>query len=165
MTIKSFILAGVGASLLSGVVVAQDKSGVGYGGAYVQLKPIMTPVIGPGGKVGFEAVTIRLILDAGEKERGGCFSAPMVHEKFVMHFFKNKPTMADLVPPRRDVLAKQLLEVAIAATDKGYYSDVKIIDPAQLQLEAKKSTEKGKAAATPAEQLENKSKTLTSQCQ
>jgi hypothetical protein len=152
------------AALLSGPAVAQEKSGVGYGGAYVQLKPIMAPVIGPRGVMQYEAVTIRLILDVGEKERGGCFSAPMVHEKIVLHLYKNPLTMADLVGQRRDVLAKSLLAVAIAATDKGYYSDVKIIDPAQLELEAKKATEKGKGAATPAEQLENKSKTLTSQC-
>jgi|GEM_PF-3542878 len=165
MTRISFIPMLVSAVVLASSALAQDKSGVGYGGAYVQLKPIMTPVVGPGGQVTFEALTIRLILDAGERERGGCFSVPMVHEKIVMHLYKNKPTMADLVGQRSEVLAKQLLEVAIAATDKGYYSDVKIIDQGQLQLEAKKSTEKGKAASTPAEQLENKSKTLTSQCQ
>lgn len=143
-----------------------DDAPVGYGGAYVQLKPLMVPTRDPDGRVSFEVVTVRLILDAGERERVACFSAPIVHEKLLMYLYDAKLTKADLVGQRREVLAKKMLDVAIGATAKGFYSAVQIIDPGGLELQAKKAAGgKSAAAATPAEQLENKSKTLTNQCQ
>lgn len=154
---------------MSGVAAhaEEEKSAaVGYGGAYVQLKPLMAPVWAADGSVTYEAVTLRLVLDVGERERFACFSAPIVHEKILMYFYSNKLTAADLVAKRKEVLEKTLLDVAIGATAKNYYSAVKIIDQGQLQLEAKVAASgKAKAAGTPEEQMENKSKTMTNQCQ
>jgi hypothetical protein len=156
--------------LVAGAALAAEEEApagaVGYGGAYVQLKPLMIPTRGPTGAISYEALTVRLVLDAGERERVACFSAPIVHEKFLLYLHSANLTPADLVGKRKDVLAKKLLEVAIASTAKNYYSDVKIIDQGQLQLEAKiAASGKPKAAGTPEEQLENKSKTMTNQCQ
>ncbi|MBL8645058.1 MAG: hypothetical protein JNK21_14075 [Rhodospirillaceae bacterium] len=160
--------------LIAPAFAAEEKgaSGVGYGGAYVQLKPLMVPTRSPTGEINYEPVTIRLVLDAGDRERVACFSVPIVHEKLLIYFNGANLTPADFVGQRRDVLAKKLLEVALASTAKNYYSDVKIIDQSQLQLEAKlsagvkpKASSSGKPEATPEEQLENKSKTMTNQCQ
>lgn len=146
---------------------AEEKAdAVGYGGAYVQLKPLMIPVVASNGAVSYDAMTLRLVLDAGERERVACFSAPIVHEKILMYLYGAKVSPADLVGKRKEVLEKALLDVAIASTAKNYYSAVKIVDQAQLQLEAKVAASgKAKAAATPEEQMENKSKTMTNQCQ
>lgn len=147
---------------------AQEKAGIGYGGAYVQLKPIMAPVRGPDGRTRFDVLTLRLVLDVGDRERWACFSSPIVHEKILLYLYGAGLTTPDLIGTRRDILAKKLLEVAIAATAKGYYSQVEIVDQAKLEMEMKIASSKGKkaaAAATPQEQLENKSKTMTSQCQ
>jgi len=69
-------------------------------------------------------------------------------------------TTLDLIGKRRDLLAKNLLEVAIAATAKGYYSEVEIVDQGNLEMEMKVAATKAKktsATTTPQEQLENKS--------
>jgi hypothetical protein len=147
---------------------AQEKAGIGYGGAYVQLKPIMAPVRGPDGRTRFDVLTLRLVLDVGDRERPACFSAPIVHEKILLYLYSAGLTTPDLIGKRRDLLAKKLLEVAIAATAKGYYSEVEIVDQGKLEMEMKVAATKAKnssGAATPQEQLENKSKTMTSQCQ
>lgn len=145
---------------------AQEKAGVGYGGAYVQLKPIMAPVRGTDGRAHFDVLTLRLVLDVGERERPACFSAPIVHEKILLYLYGAGLTAPDLIGTRKDILAKKLLDVAIGATAKGYYSAVVIVEQSQLELEMKLAAgKKAKAAATPQEQLENKSKTMTSQCQ
>ncbi len=155
--------------LFAGTASAETKpeaGAVGYGGAYVQLKPLMVPTWASNGAVTYEAVTLRLVLDAGERERVACFSAPIVHEKMLMYFYNAKLSAADFVGKRKDVLEKTLLDLAISSTAKNYYSAVKIVDQGQLQLEAKiASSGKPKAAGTPEEQMENKSKTMTNQCQ
>jgi hypothetical protein len=155
-----------GAVSVQAAETKSDATAVGYGGAYVQLKPLMVPTWASNGAVTYEAVTLRLVLDAGERERVACFSAPIVHEKFLMYFYNAKLTTADFIGKRKDVLEKTLLDVAINSTAKNYYSAVKIVDQSQLQLEAKiAASGKPKAAGTPEEQMENKSKTMTNQCQ
>jgi hypothetical protein len=147
---------------------AQEKDGVGYGGAHVQLKPLMVPIRFPGGQIRFEALIVRLTLDVGARERPACFSIPIVHEKLLLYLYGAGLTQADTIGPRRGVLTNKILEVAIASTAKGYYSAAEIVDQSTLELEMKQANVKkdsSSGASTPKEQLENKSKTLTIQCQ
>jgi len=167
---SALVLVLVSAVLFAAPLHAEEKGakgGVGYGGAYVQLKPIMAPVRGTDGQIRCEVMTLRVILDVGERERPGCFSVPLVHERILMYLNTAGLTAADLAGKRLELLSKKLLEIAIATTAKGYYSEVQIVDQAQLQLEMKLAADnkKPKAASDPKEQYENKSKTLTSQCQ
>ena len=127
----------VGALLASTVVVksapAAEEKPVGYGGAMVQLAPFMAPYRS-GNRVLYHVVTLRLILDVGLNERPACFMAPVVHEKFLMYFYKNMLTPADVIGQRRDVTEKALLDLATATTDRGFYSGVKVVDEASPPL-------------------------------
>lgn len=107
---------------------------IGYGGPRVELQPFLVPTRTPDGRMMNEVLTVRLVLDAGEKQRQGCFMAPIVHERFLMYLYKANLTSADFVGQRRDVLMKNLLEVAIKATTKGYYSGVEAVDDSSPPL-------------------------------
>ncbi len=134
---RSKWLAGV--ALVIGVVAlalplhAQEKKPavrkpIGYGGPRVELQPFLVPVRAVDGTSRFEVLTVRLVLDVGEKQRQGCFTAPMVHEKFLIYLYKANLTPEDFMGKRRDLLMKGLLEVAIKSTMKGYYSAVEAVD-------------------------------------
>lgn len=103
------------------------EEGVGYGGSRIQLHPLMIPARGKDGKVVFEVLTLRVVLDVGEKERPGCFAIPIVHEHFLRYLYKANLTHADLIGARIQVLEKTLLDEAIKVTDKGYYSAVEVV--------------------------------------
>jgi hypothetical protein len=134
-------------------VRAADEEPIGYGGAKVQLNPIMAPYR-VGNSVRYQVVTVRLILDVGVNERPACFMVPIVHEKFVLHFYKTMPTPADFVGQRKDVLQQTLLDIATATTDRGYYSGIEVVDDSMLAPRDEK-------AGAP---LDPKSQTLSTQC-
>jgi hypothetical protein len=106
---------------------AQAEGPIGYGGAMVQLNPMMSPYRTPSG-IRYQVVTLRLVLDVGVNERPACFMAPVVHEKIMFYLYKTMPQPADLVGQRRDVLEKALLDLATATTDRGFYSAVRVVD-------------------------------------
>ena len=101
---------------------------IGYGGPRVELQPFLVPARAADGSSRYEVLTVRLVLDAGEKQRQGCFAAPMVHEQFLIYLYKANLTPEDFTGKRRDVLMKSLLDVAIKSTMKGYYSGVEAVD-------------------------------------
>ena len=123
------------------------EGGVGYGGAKVQMHPIMVPTRNFAGQVRFEVLTVRLVLDAGPKERPACFSVPIVHEKMLMYLYRAKLVPGDLIGQHRKVLAKALLDVAIKSTAKGFYSAVELVEETSQVSE-----------------LEPKSQTIINQC-
>jgi hypothetical protein len=133
-------------------VAAEEAAPVGYGGAKVQMQPLMAPYRTSGG-VRYEPVTVRLTLDAGPKERPACFSIPIVHDRMVRFLHRANLTAADLAGQRREVLAQRLFEVALKATGKGFYSAAEIVD-----IEPRPDDPK---AAPP---MDNKSMTLSAQC-
>jgi hypothetical protein len=159
------IICAIAFAVLGGPASAEDDEAepVGYGGAKVQMQNFMVPARLPNGSVRFEVLTVRLVLDAGSRERAACFSVPIVHEKMLMYLYDAKLTPTDFVGTRKDILAKRLLEVAINATAKGYYSAVEVVDESTLALESKLAMTP-KASADAKDLLDNKSKTLTSQC-
>lgn len=129
------------------------ENAIGYGGAKVQLQPFMVPYKSGSG-IQYQVVTLRLVLDVGLMERAGCFMAPIVHEKLLLCLHKLKPTPADFVGQRKEVMQKEMLDVAIAATDRGIYSAVEVVDEAMLQVKDEKT----------GTHMDPKSTTLTSQC-
>ena len=124
---------------------AEEKP-VGYGGAMVQLAPMMSPYR-IGNQVRYQVVTLRLILDVGLNERPACFMVPVFHEKILLYLYKNMPAPADFVGQRRDVMEKALLDLATATTDRGFYSGVKVVDE-----------------SSPSLMTDPKSQTLSTQC-
>lgn len=119
---------------------------IGYGGAKVQLNPIMSPYRTPSG-IRYQVITVRLVLDVGVNERPACFMAPVVHEKILFYLYKNMPSPADLRGQRRDVFLKEMLDLATATTDRGFYAGVELVGDTEDQS-----------------MMDPKSKTLTSQC-
>ena len=126
---------------------AEAEGAIGYGGARVQLSPMMAPYRTPSG-VTYQVVTLRLVLDVGINERPACFMAPIVHEKILMYLNKAQLQPADLVGQRKEVFEKTLLNIATATTDRGYYSGVELVDD----------------ASKPLTELDTKSQTLSAQC-
>lgn len=139
------------ATFLASAAVAQKgaapEEAVGYGGARVQMQPMMVPVRNSSGQVRFEVLTVRLVLDSGPRERPACFSVPIVHEKMLIYLHNAKLVPGDLIGQRREVLATTLLGVAAKATAKGFYSAVELV--------------KGTTQVT---ELDPKSQTLSNQC-
>jgi len=125
------------AALLASTVAVKSAPAadepVGYGGAMVQLAPLMAPYRS-GNRVLYHVVTLRLILDVGVNERPACFMVPVVHEKFLLYFYKNMLSPADVVGQRRDVTEKALLDLATATTARGFYSGVKVVDESSPPL-------------------------------
>ncbi len=132
--------------------MAAESEPVGYGGAKIQLSPIMAPYRTSTG-VRYQVVTVRLVLDVGVNERPACFMIPVVHEKFLLYFTKALLGPADLAGQRKDVVAKTLLDLATATTDRGFYSGVEIVDDSMLARGDDKATT-----------LDPKSQTLSVQC-
>ncbi len=184
------------AAILAGVLLAASPTApvfaahsadepIGYGGAKVRLAPFMAPYRTPSG-VRYQVITLQLILDAGLNEKPACFMAPIIHEKFWMYLNSALLQPADLVGQRKEVLEKKLLDIAVATTDRGYYSGVQIVDESSLmvrdaepspigkdgQPEQKKPTTEGSKPLDPTVKMTNadpmaldpKSKTLSSQC-
>ena len=149
--IRLIALAAISAGLAVPAAAQKGKDvpegAVGYGGAKVQMHPIMVPTRNSAGQVRFEVLTVRLVLDAGPKERPACFSVPIVQEKMLMYLYRAKLVPGDLIGQRREVLAKALLDVAIKSTAKGFYSGVELVEGTSQVAE-----------------LDPKSQTLSNQC-
>ena len=94
----------------------KEAAPVGYGGAKVQLQPIMTPYHTAGAGVRYEVLTLRVVIDTGPKERPACFAIPLIHDRIVAYLYGANLTAADFIGQRREVLAKNLFDVAINTT-------------------------------------------------
>jgi hypothetical protein len=104
------------------------EGGVGYGGARVQMQPLMVPIRSTSGQVRFEVLTVRISIAPGSRERPACFSVPIVHEKMLMYLYGANLKPGDLIGQRREVLANALLDLATKSTAKGYYSKVEFVE-------------------------------------
>lgn len=142
MNIRALILPLLCVALLWGAVpsFAAEENPVGYGGAKVQLMPLMVPYRVAGSPVRYNVVSVRLVLDVGLMERPACFMIPVIHEKFLLYFYKNMPPPEDFQGQRRDVMMEHLLEVATAATTRGMYSGVEFVDETSPPLDPKSQT-------------------------
>ena len=114
---------------VTGAVAAEER--VGYSNVRIQLMPLMAPYRTSRG-IQYEVVTLRVVLAPGETERAACFMIPMIHEKFLYHLYNAKLSEADFVGQRREVMEKNLLNVAVAATDKSFYTAVEMLDDSRL---------------------------------
>lgn len=123
-----------------GPAFAAADEPVGYGGAKVQLMPLMVPYRVPGAGVRYNVVSVRLVLDVGLNERPACFMAPVIHEKFLLYFYKTMPPPEDFAGQRLDVMKEALLKVAIDATTRGMYSAVEFVDETSPPLDPKSLT-------------------------
>ncbi|MGE4064575.1 MAG: hypothetical protein AB7E79_14510 [Rhodospirillaceae bacterium] len=141
---------------------AAPEGPVGYGGAKIQMMPMMAPY-----KVGketrYQVLSLRLVLAPNpETERPACFMVPILHEKILLYLHKAKLTQADFSGQRLDVLREKLLEVAIANSDKSYFTDVEFLDDQSMLP----TTTKGKDGQEVKSNtnLDPRSQTLSSQC-
>ncbi len=142
MTVRArlrFILILLTTSMACPVLAAEEEP-VGYGGAKVQLAPLMAPYRAPGAGVRYQVVSVRLVLDVGLNERAACFMAPVIHEKFLMYFYKIMPKPEDFQGQRRDVMLEELLKVATAATTRGIYSGIEFVDETSPPMDPKSQT-------------------------
>lgn len=138
--IRLLHILALAAALLAAQPSTAQQGGVGYGGAKVQLQPMMVPTRNSAGEVRYEVLTVRLVLDVGERERPACFSIPYVHEAMLLYLYHANLTPADLIGQRQEVLAKSLLDVAIKATDRGFYSAVEIVNEGTQAMDPKSQT-------------------------
>lgn len=118
---------------------------VGYSDTQIQLGGMMAPTHSRSG-VGYEVVTIRLKLAVGENERAACWMAPIVAEKFLMYLHSANLTPDDFQGQKRELLVKNLFDVAVKTTDRSFYTGVVLVDETTPALE------------------DPRSKTLSSQC-
>lgn len=128
---------------------------VGYGGAKIQMMPIMAPVHTPSG-VQYQVLTVRLVLAPGDNERPACFMVPIIHEKILLYLHGARLTKADFSGQRLDVLATRLLEIAIQTTDRSYFTGVEFLDDNSMLPTP--------GDARTATSLDPRSQTLSSQC-
>ena len=124
---------------------AESEGKVGYSDTQIQLGGMMAPTHSRDG-VSYEVVTIRLKLAVGENERAACWMAPIVAEKFLMYLHSAKLTPEDFQGQKRELLIKNLFDVAVKTTDRSFYTGVVLLDETTPALE------------------DPKSKTLSSQC-
>ncbi len=130
-------------------------SPVGYGGAKIQMMPIMAPVRTPSGTQ-YQVLTLRLVLAPGDSERPACFMVPIIHEKILLYLHGAKLTPADFSGQRLEVLASKLLEIAVRTTDRSYFTGVEFLDDNSMPP----ATGNVKTASS----LDQRSQTLSSQC-
>lgn len=133
-------------SVLAAAPATAAEEPVGYGGAKVQLAPIMSPYRTPSG-VRYQVVTLRLVLDVGVNERPACFMVPVVHEKFMFYLYNKMPQPADFQGQRAEVMIKELLDLATRTTTRGFYSGVELVREGEDKS-----------------QMDPKSQTLSTQC-
>jgi len=112
-------------------------SGIGYDGPRIQLHPIMTPYRSSAG-IRYEPLVIRLVLPSVDAEglpttgsprqRATCFSIPYVHEALLMHVHGAGLRSEDFRGPRRELLAKNLLDAAVKKVGPGYFAALELAD-------------------------------------
>ena len=76
----------------------------------------------------YEVLMVRLQVAPGPNERAACFMAPVVHEKILMYLHAANLQPVDFTGQRRDVLSKNLMDVAVKTTDRSFYSAVMLVD-------------------------------------
>lgn len=129
-----------GAEKKAAPVAAPEGEGkIGYSDSEIQLNGMMVPIRTRTG-TNYEVLTIRLQLAPGETERPACWMAPIVHEKMLMYLHDAGLQADDFVGQKRDLLAKNLLDVAIKATDKTFYSGVVLVEEDSPPLAQKSLT-------------------------
>ena len=118
---------------------ADAEGKIGYSDTEIQLAGMMVPYATREG-TNYEVLTIRLQLAPGETERPACWMAPIVAEKFLMYLHGAKLQDGDLSGQKRELLIKNLLDVAIKATDRSFYSGVMLVDETSPELAQKSKT-------------------------
>ncbi len=145
-----------------------DEGEVKVGGATtaIQLMPMMAPYRTPSGQVRYELLSVRIELapdspSNDQLQRGACFMVPIVHEKMLMWLATAKLQAADFRDKRREVLASNLLKVAVAATGKQFFTGLKLVDASAPPLKEIGSDTQVVDSDPP---LSQRSLTLTAQC-
>jgi hypothetical protein len=123
----------------------EDTGKVGYSEDKIRLKGMMVP-IRLGGSTNYEVITVQLALAPGETARPACWMVPIVHEKMLMYLAAAHLEKADFEGERRQVLAKNLFNVAVQATDRGYYTGAELVDEATPPLEGTSKTLSGQCS-------------------
>lgn len=154
--IGTALILGLGSPAWSADHGGGEENPVGYGGAMIQMMPMMAPYRVASG-VRYHVLTLRLVLAPNpETERPACFMVPVLHEKILLYLHAAKLQQADFSGQRLDVLKQKLLEVAIANSDKSYFTAVEFLDDQSMLPTA--------GDAKTATSLDPRSSTLSSQC-
>jgi hypothetical protein len=143
-----------------------ENEKVGGATTAIQLMPMMAPYRTAAGQLRYELLSVRIELapdsPSNDKlQRGACFMVPIVHEKMLLWLATAKLQAADFKDQRREVLAKNLLNVAVAATDKNYFTGLKLVDASAPPLKEVGSDAQIVDSDPP---LSQRSQTLTAQC-
>ncbi len=143
----------------------EGEGPVGGNTTAIQLMPMMAPYRTPAG-VRYELLSVRIELapdspSNDQLQRGACFMVQIVHEKMLLWLANAKLTAADFKDQRREVLAKNLLDVAVAATDKQFFTGLKLVDASAPPLKEVGSDAQIVDSDPP---LSQRSQTLTAQC-
>lgn len=160
--LAAILVLGLAAPAWSAAHGGGEEGPVGYGGAKIQMMPMMAPY-----KVGketrYQVLTLRLVLAPNpETERPACFMVPILHEKILLYLHKAKLTQADFSGQRLDVLREKLLEVAIANTDRSYFTGLEFLDDQSMLPTASKGKDGQDVKSNT--NLDQRSQTLSSQC-
>lgn len=139
---------------------------VGGATTAIQLMPMMAPYRTPSGEMRYELLSVRIELapdspSNDQLQRGACFMVPIVHEKMLMWLSTAHLQAADFKDQRREVLAKNLLDIAVAATDKQFFTGLKLVDASAPPLKEVGSDAQIVDSDPP---LSQRSQTLTAQC-
>ena len=130
--------------------------------AAAQRLPMMVP-IKVGKETRYHVLTLRLVLAPNpETERPACFMVPVLHEKILLYLHKAKLQEADFSGQRLEVLAEKLLEVAIANTDRGYFTAVEFLDDQSMLPVATKNKDGVEVKSNTS--LDQRSATMSTQC-
>lgn len=143
----------------------EGEGKVGGATTAIQFMPMMAPYRTASG-MRYELLSVRIELAPDspandQLQRGACFMVPIVHEKMLMWLSTAKLTPADFKDQRREVLAKNLLDVAVKATDKQYFTGLKLVDASAPPLKEVGSDAQIVDSDPP---LSQRSQTLTAQC-
>jgi hypothetical protein len=117
----------------------ESEGKIGYSDSEIQLGGMMVPIKTRDG-LNYQVLTIRLQLAPGETERPACWMAPIVHEKMLMYLHDANLASDDFTGQKRELLAKALLDVAVKATDKSFYSGVVLVEETTPPLAQKSLT-------------------------
>lgn len=135
---------------------SSEEDAVGYGGAKIQMMPMMIPYR-VSNSVRYHVLTLRMVLAPNpETERPACFMIPILHEKILLSLYDAKLQQADFTGQRLDVLREKILQVAIANTDKSYFTGVEFLDDQSMLPPS--------GDIKTATSLDPRSATLSSQC-
>ena len=114
------------------------------------MQPMMVPYHSPTG-IRYMPLTIQMNVAGGSgdpslsekgdpREKQACFIIPILHERFLMYLFNANLEGDDFEGEKRDVLAKNLFDVAIATVGKGYYAGLELVPDDAPPLDPKSET-------------------------